>query len=163
VRNRATVKVRIPQGVNEGTQLRVSGAGNAGKNGAPAGDLFVVVHLKPMNNFARHGDDLYTSVNISFSQAALGTEVQVPVIDDHITLKIPSGTQTETTMRIKDNGFPQLGTRHKGNLYVKIKVEVPRSMNDGQKKALFEYAKAMGEVPKDAKYQSDGLFKRIFG
>ena len=163
VHKRATVKVKIPKGVDEGTQLRVSGSGNAGTNGAPAGDLFVIIHLKQMSQFQRRGDDLLTSINISFSKAALGTEQNVPVIDSSVILKIPAGTQNATTMRVKEQGFPQLGRKGRGDLYVKINVEVPRSLNGNQKKALFEYAKAMGEIPQDAKYQSEGLFKKIFG
>jgi molecular chaperone DnaJ len=116
-----------------------------------------------MPNFQKDGDDLHTSINISFSQAVFGMEYDVPVIEGSVKLKIPAGTQTGTTMRIREQGFPMLGRKGRGNLHVKININVPKSMNEEQKRALFEYAKSMGEVPKDAKYQSEGLFKKIFG
>lgn len=162
VRKRTSIKVRVPQGADEGTQLKVSGAGDAGKNGGTAGDLYVFIHLKPMTNFQRQGDDLYTSLSITFSQAALGFEADVPVIDGNVKLKIPAGTQPGITMRVKEQGFPAIGRRIRGNLFVKINVEVPKDMNENQKRALFEYAKTMGEVPKDESYQKDNIFKKFF-
>jgi molecular chaperone DnaJ len=163
VKKRSSIKVRIPQGADEGTRLKVAGSGNAGRNGGQAGDLYVVIHLKPMNNFQRDGDNLYTSISITFSQAAMGVEYDVPVIDGKIKLKIPAGTQPGIVMRVKEQGFPSLGRRVRGNLFVKVNIEVPKSMNEAQKKSLFEYAKAMGEIPKDTQYQSDNFFKKVFG
>ncbi|MCL2335658.1 MAG: molecular chaperone DnaJ, partial [Endomicrobia bacterium] len=163
VKTRKTIKVRIPAGVDEGTSLKVTGSGNAGANGAPAGDLYVVVHMKPERDFKRSGDDLYTDIYVSFSQAAMGLEYDVPVVEGHVKVKIPPATQPGTTLRVREQGFPQLGSRSRGDLYVKVNVSVPKSMNDAQKRALFEYAKSMGELPKDAVYQSDGFFKKIFG
>jgi molecular chaperone DnaJ len=163
IRKKTNIKVRIPQGVDEGTQLRVSGSGNAGPNGGPYGDLFVFIHLKSMDNFRRQESDLHTSINITFSQAVLGMEYDVPIIDGHVKLKIPPGTQPGTTLRVRDEGFPLLGRKGRGNLYVKININVPKNINDTQRRALFEYAKTMGEVPKDAQYQSEGFFGKIFG
>ena len=121
--------------------LKVAGSGNAGSNGAPAGDLYVVVHMKYSKDFTRKGDDLYTNISITFSQAAMGMEFDVPVVEGHVKVKIPSGTQPGTTLRVKEQGFPRLGTKRRGDLYVKVNIDVPKSMNDNQKKALFEYAK----------------------
>ncbi|MDR3048535.1 MAG: molecular chaperone DnaJ [Elusimicrobiota bacterium] len=163
IKKRNSIKVRIPAGVNEGTTLRVSGSGDAGSNGAPAGDLFVVVHLKPMANFQREGDNLHTKISITFAQASMGTEYDVPIINGSVKVKIAAGTSAGTTLRVREQGFPRLGRRDKGDLYVNIDVKIPKSMNDAQKKALFEYAKTMGEIPKDAQYQSDGFFKKFFG
>jgi len=163
VKTRKIIKVRIPAGVDEGTSLKVTGSGNAGANGAQAGDLYVVVHMKPTRDFKRSGDDLYTDISVSFSQAAMGLEYDVPVVEGHVKVKIPPATQPGTTLRIREQGFPQLGRKSRGDLYVKVNVSVPKSMNDAQKRALFEYAKTMGEVPKDAVYQNDNFFKKIFG
>ncbi|MDR1940924.1 MAG: molecular chaperone DnaJ [Endomicrobium sp.] len=162
VKQKKSIKVRIPAGVDEGTSLKVSGSGNAGSNGAPSGDLYVVVHMKHMQGFKRNGDDLYTEIQVSFSQAAMGMEYDVAVIEGYVKVKIPSGAQPGATLRVREQGFPRLGARSRGDLYVKINVNIPKSMNDLQKKALFEYAKAMGEIPKDSQYQSDNFFKKIF-
>jgi molecular chaperone DnaJ len=164
IRIRTDIKVKIPAGVDDGTQLRVPGSGDAGHNGAATGDLYVFIHLKPSNNFARKGTDLYTSASITFSQAALGvSEYEVQTLDGSVKLKIPSGTQNGTTFRFSEKGFPLLGKKYsRGNLYVKINVSVPKGMNDIQKKALFDYAKTMGEIPKDEQFSSGGLFRKIF-
>ncbi|MDR2644482.1 MAG: molecular chaperone DnaJ [Endomicrobium sp.] len=163
VKKRKTVKVRVPAGVDEGTSLKVSGSGNAGANGTPAGDLYVVVHMRSTPGFRRDGDNLHTEISVSFSQAAMGVEYDVPVLQESVKVKIPVGTQPGTTLRIREQGFPKLGRKNRGDLFVKVNVSVPKSMNDAQKRALFEYAKSMGEVPKDSKYQSDNFFKKIFG
>ncbi|MDR0800433.1 MAG: molecular chaperone DnaJ [Endomicrobium sp.] len=163
IRKRKTIKVRVPAGIDEGTSLKVADSGNAGYNGAPAGDLYVVVHMRQIAGFKRIGDDLYTKISISFPQAAMGIEYEVPVIEGHVKVKIPPSTQPGTTLRVREQGFPKLGRKNRGDLYVEINISVPKSMNDAQKRALFEYAKSMGEVSKDAKYQSRNFFKKIFG
>jgi len=162
VKKRKVVKVRVPAGVDEGTSLKISGSGNAGVNGAPAGDLYVVVHMKSASGFRRDGDNLYTEISISFSQAAMGVEYDVPVLQGSVKVKIPAGTQPGTTLRAREQGFPKLGRKNRGDLFVKVNVSIPKSMNDAQKRALFEYAKSMDEVPQDSKYQSDNFFKKIF-
>ncbi|GHT53813.1 hypothetical protein AGMMS50233_00540 [Endomicrobiia bacterium] len=149
-------------GVDEGTSLKVSGSGNAGANGAPSGDLYVVVHMKQSAGFRRNGDDLYTEISVSFSQAAIGMEYDVSVLEGHVKVKIPAGTQPGITLRVREQGFPILGRKSRGDLYVKINISVPKSMNDAQKRALFEYSKSMGEIPSDAKYQNESFFKKIF-
>jgi len=162
VKNRKTVKVRIPPGVDEGTSLKVPGAGNAGANGYPPGDLHVVIHMKRAEGFKREGADLYTEISISFPQAAMGVDYDVPAVKGNVKVKVPPSTQPGTVLRVREQGFPKLGRRNRGDLYVRINVFVPKSMNDAQKRALFEYAKSMGEFPKDAQYQNDSFFKKIF-
>ena len=158
-----TIKVKIPQGVNDGSTLRVSGAGDAGPKGAQPGDLYVVIHLKKQPGFVREGDDLHTEIRLTFAQAALGLEYDVPVLDGKVKVKIGSGTQPGTILRVRDQGFPKLGRRGvRGDLYVKVNVNVPKSLNSEQKKALFEFAKTMGEVPKDAVQKNDSFFKKFF-
>ncbi|MDR3111564.1 MAG: molecular chaperone DnaJ [Elusimicrobiota bacterium] len=162
VKGRKTVRVKIPPGVDEGTALRVTGSGNAGKNGAPSGDLHVVVHLKPEKNFKRHGDDLHTETFITFAQAAMGAEHEISVIDSKLKLRIPPATQAGTVLRIHEQGFPKLGRRSRGDLFVKINIAVPKNLNEKQKEALFEYAKSMGEIPQDVQFQNESFFKKIF-
>ena len=162
IRNKKTVTVRIPAGVDEGTSLKISGSGNAGSNGYPAGDLYVVIHMKQVAGFKRSGDDLYTEVSISFPQATMGVEYDVPILREHVKVRVPPSTQPGTVLRVREQGFPKLGRKSRGDLYVKINISVPKSMNDVQKRALFEYAKSMGEVPKSAQFQNDNFFKKIF-
>jgi molecular chaperone DnaJ len=163
VNKRKSIRVRVPAGVDEGTSLKIAGSGNAGSNGSLPGDLYVIVHMKQTAGFKRNGDDLYTEISISFPQAAMGIECEVPVIEGHIKIKIPPATQPGTTLRVWEQGFPKLGKKNRGDLYVKINISVPKFMNDVQKRALFEYAKSMGEISKDSKYQSDNFFKKFFG
>lgn len=107
---------------------------------------------------------MYTEIKVSFSQAAIGAEFDVPVVEGSVKVKIPPSTQPGTTLRVKEQGFPRLGVRNRrGDLYVKVNIAVPKSLNDEQKRALFEYAKTMGEIPKDEVYQKDNFFKKIFG
>jgi molecular chaperone DnaJ len=162
VKIRKNIKIRIPPGVDEGTSLKITGAGNAGAHGISSGDLYVIIHMQGMPGFKRNNSDLHTEILISFPQAAMGIDYEVPVVDGYVKIKIPAATQSGTILRIREQGFPKLGRRTRGDLYVKINVAVPKYMNDNQKRALFEYAKSMGEVPKNMKYQSDGFFKRIF-
>ncbi|MDR0915330.1 MAG: molecular chaperone DnaJ [Endomicrobium sp.] len=162
IKIRKNIKIRIPPGVDEGTSLKVTGAGNAGAYGAEAGDLYVVIHMQNMPGFKRNNSDLHTEIFISFTKAAMGTECEVPVIDGYVKIKIPAATQSGTVLRIKEQGFPKLGRRTRGDLYIKINVTVPKYMNDSQKRALFDYAKSMGEIPQNVNYQSNSFFKRMF-
>ena len=145
------VKVHILAGINTGQQIRVTGMGERGSNGGENGDLYVVIHLKKQSGFERNGDDLYTEIKLTFAQATLGLEYDVPVLDGIVKVKVASGTQPGMVLRVREQGFPKLGRRGvRGDLYVKVNVAVPKSLNSEQKKALFEFAKTMGEVPKDA-------------
>ncbi|MDD3730086.1 MAG: DnaJ C-terminal domain-containing protein, partial [Endomicrobiaceae bacterium] len=157
-----TVKVKIPQGVTEGTTLRVSGGGNAGPNGSQSGDLYVIIRLKQQANFQRREDDLYTEIKLTYAQAVLGLDYDVPVLEGTVKVKIAPGTQPGTTLRVREQGFPRLGRRAKGDLFVKVNVHVPKNLTNEQRKALFEYAKSMGETAPDANSNSDGIFKKIF-
>ena len=153
------ITVKIPAGVQEGTALRVTGAGQAGAQGAPTGDLFVVIHQESDPRFERRDDDLLTEQKISITQAALGAEMEVPAIDGKVTLRIPPGTQTGTVFRVRERGIQHLGGRSKGDMLVKILVEVPQRLNDKQKELLKELAASFGEeTAKD-----DSFIKKVFG
>ena len=116
---------KIPAGVEDGTRIRFSGAGEVGPFGGPAGDLYVVLHVKEHPFFAREGNDLHCVVPISVAQAAMGAEIRVPTMDGEHTLKIPDGTQPGATFRIRNKGVPVLNGHGKGDLYVEVRVQVP--------------------------------------
>lgn len=148
VRKTATVKVRIPAGVDNGTRLRVSGAGDAGIRGNPSGDLYVYLSIKPHKLFTREGQTVLCEVPISIIQATLGDEIEVPTLDGKTTFKVPEGTQPNTTFRLKGKGIPRLqGTSGgvRGDQLVKVKVVIPKKLTDKQKELLKAFAYATGE------------------
>jgi molecular chaperone DnaJ len=135
-----TIKLKIPPGVDTGARLRSSGNGEAGLRGGPAGDLFVVLHVKPHELFHREGDDLLYEMPVSFVQASLGAELEVPSLDGHVTLRIPPGTQTGTLFRVKGKGVKNVQGYGWGDLHVRVTVEVPAHLNSAQKAKLQEFA-----------------------
>lgn len=145
VRRRRRIKVRIPAGVDIGSRLRVSGEGEAGERGGPPGDLFVFISVLLHKQFSRKGNDIIYEMPISFVQAALGDEVEVPTLDGEISLKIPEGTETGTLFRIRGKGFPSLQGYGRGDLHVRVAIQTPKRLNEKQKAALMEFAKAMGD------------------
>lgn len=162
------ITVRIPEGVDEGTSLRVAGSGDMPERGGQPGDLYVLIHIKKDPRFKRQGDDLTTELKLSFPQAVNGGEFDIPVIDGKIKLKIPPGTQPGTIMRVQGQGMPRLGRRGKGDLLVKITVVVPKNLNERQKLALRQFAQAMGTAaeaqPSSSKQtEAPGVFKKVFG
>jgi molecular chaperone DnaJ len=134
------IKLRIPAGVDTGSRLRSSGNGEAGLRGGPAGDLYVVLHVKPHEIFQRDGDDLLCEVPVSFVQAALGAEISVPTLQGPTALKIPAGTQPLTMFRLKGKGIKNIQGYGHGDLHVRINVEVPAHLSSAQKAKLQEFA-----------------------
>jgi molecular chaperone DnaJ len=134
------IKLRIPAGVEAGSRLRSQGNGEAGSRGGPAGDLYVFLQVKPHEIFAREGDDLICEVPISFVQATLGAEIEVPTLEGKATIKIPSGTQPGTLLRLKGRGVKNLQGYGQGDLHVRVQVEVPTHLNSEQKHKLQEFA-----------------------
>jgi molecular chaperone DnaJ len=132
------VPVKVPAGVEEGTRILFSGQGEAGGNGGPAGDLYVVLHIKDHQFFERDGKDLYCLIPISFSQAALGTKIPIPTLDGEHVLTVPEGTQTATVFRIKGKGVPVLNGHGKGDLFVEVRVQTPGKLNKRQRELLEE-------------------------
>ena len=141
VRKTSTIKIDIPPGVENGTRLRIPGAGNPGKNGAPSGDLFVVVHVKQHELFKRDGPDIYIDWPICFTDAALGAEEEVPTMGGKAQLKIPNGTQGDTVFRLRGSGMPRPSGKGKGDQFVRVKIEVPEKLNREQRELLEEFAK----------------------
>lgn len=138
------VKINIPAGVDNGSQLRISREGEAGVRGSNYGDLYVVLHVKPSEIFHRREYDLILEVPITISQAALGDEIKVPTLDKEVSIKIPEGTQPGTQLRLKGKGVPYIDGYGKGDLYVIVNVAIPKRLNKEQKK-LFEEIKKSEE------------------
>ena len=139
------IKLRIPAGVDGGSRLRSSGNGEAGIHGGPPGDLYVILHLKPHEMFQRDGDDLLCEVPVSFVQAALGAEIEVPTLEGRATIKIPAGTQSHSTFRVKGKGVKNLQGHGYGDLHVRVQVEVPTRLTAEQKSKLQEFAELCDE------------------
>ena len=134
------IKLRVPPGVDTGSRLRSSGNGEAGFRGGHPGDLYVILHVKPHEIFQRDGDDLLCEVPVSFIQAALSAEIDVPTLDGRATIKIPAGTQPGTVFRVKGKGVKNLQGYGHGDLHVRVQVEVPVRLNHEQKAKLQEFA-----------------------
>lgn len=136
VHKKKNLSVKIPAGVDTGNQLRLSGEGAAGENGAPAGDLYVVIHVKEHHIFERDGNNLYCEVPISFSMAALGGEIEVPTLDGKVKLKIPAETQTGKLFRMRGKGVTSTRSGYSGDLICRVVIETPVNLNKEQKELL---------------------------
>ena len=158
-RKTKTIKIEIPQGVDEGNHLRVSGEGNCGDGEGLAGDLIATVHIKKHDKYIREGDHLKLTQQISFPQAALGDKISIPTIDgNEVEFKITPGTQSETVFKLKGQGMNSFRHSGRGNMYVTVKVVVPKKLDSKQKELLSEFAKVSGD---EIKYVEKGLFDRV--
>ena len=153
IRKKKQLEVNIPAGVENGMRLRVAGEGEVGENGGPSGDLYLFVHVKEHPVFERRENDLHLTVPISFTQACLGDEIEIPTLDGKAKLKIPSSTGSETVFRMKEKGIPYLNHRGSGDQMVKVKIEVPKKLNKKQKELI---KKLKEEKP------IKGFFKKFF-
>lgn len=138
------ISVNIPAGVDNDTVIPIRGQGEPGINGGPDGDLYIVLNVRPHKYFERRGTDLWLEIPISFEQAALGDEIIVPTLDEKIKYKVPAGTQPGTVFRLKGKGVESLRSGKKGDLYVKVYLEVPTKLNKKQKKAIEDMGKEVG-------------------
>ena len=145
VMDSSTVKVRIPAGVASGSKLRSAGKGEAGQLGGQAGDLYIVIHVAEHELFERHNDDLYCEIPIKFTLAALGGSINVPTLFGKGSLKIPTGTQSGTTFRLRQQGIQNLRGSGKGDLLIRVHVEVPTKLTEDQKAKLEAFADASGD------------------
>ena len=137
------LNVKVPPGVEDGTRIRYAGEGDAGRSGGPKGDLYVVLAIQPHDFFERDGQDLRCVVPISFPQAALGAEIEIPGIDGPVTLKIPEGTQSGKELRVRGKGVPFLNDKGQGDLVVKVLVQVPRKLSRAQRELVNKLAELM--------------------
>ena len=137
------LKVKVPAGVEEGTRIRYSGEGDAGRLGSVKGDLYVILSIRPHDFFERSGHDLHCVIPISFPQATLGGEFEIPGIDGPVSIKIPEGTQNGKELRIRGRGVPYLNDRGRGDLVVKVMVQIPRKLNRAQRELVAKLAETM--------------------
>ena len=142
------VKVRVPAGVSDGERIRVKGRGGAGAHGGPPGDLYVVVHVQPHLQFGRKGEHLTLRLPVSVPEAVLGAEVRVPTLDGSVTMKVPAGTPSGRTLRVRGRGIER-GAKH-GDLLVTIEVVIPEAVTDRQRAALAAFAEAFPDDPRAA-------------
>lgn len=139
IKDEVKLKVKIPAGVEDGQVIRLQGQGESGEFGGPSGDLYLIIHVQPDSNFKREGANLIHSAKINFVQAILGDTIDIPTIDDQQTkLKVPAGTQPNAQIRIKDKGLPYLKRNQRGDLIIKIIVEIPKHLSRKVKKLLEE-------------------------
>ncbi len=157
------VEFKIPPGVDSDTRMRLSGEGESGSRGGPPGDLFIYLTVKPHKFFKRDGNTLIYELPVSFAKAALGADVEIPTMEGEATLHIPEGSQSDTVFRLKGKGMPQVRGFGRGDMKVKLKVEIPRRLNKEQREALATYARLSGE---DVSADGKGFinkFKEAFG
>lgn len=153
-----SVKINIPAGVEDDQQMRLSGQGEAGKNGGPYGDLYVIFRVQPSDKFERQGTEIFYSLPINFAQAALGDEVKVPTVHGNVKLKIPAGTQTDTTFRLRGKGAPSVRGAGNGDQHVTVKVVTPTKLSEKEKQLFKELAKESGH---EVKGHEGGFFDKM--
>lgn len=158
-----TIDAKIPAGVEDGTRIRFSNVGEAGVHGGTPGDLYVVLHVKEHSFFERHGNDLYCMVPISFTQAALGTEIQVPTLDGEHTLKIPEGTQAGTSFKLRGKGVPVLNGHGKGDLFIEVRLQTPTKLTKRQRELLQELQGLTQVENKPERHSLLNKMKDMFG
>ena len=163
IRKTKTIKLEIPEGVDEGNHLRVSGEGNCGEASGLEGDLIVSVHINKNKVFEREGDHLYYEQQISFPQAALGDIISIPTIEGkEVEFKVSPGTQSGTVFKLKNQGMTSVRHQSRGNLYVTVTVVVPKKLNSKQKDLLTEFAEVSGEEIKHVEKGLKDKFKEVF-
>ena len=146
VARRRKLKIDVPEGIEDGQRIRLSGRGHVGERGGPPGDLYVLVHVAPHELFGRRGDDLTITVPITFAEAALGAEVKVPTLAEPVTLKVPAGTPSGRTLRVRGRGVAK--SKGAGDLLVTVEVAVPKSLTAAQREAVEALAAAFPESPR---------------
>jgi molecular chaperone DnaJ len=151
------LQVKVPAGINVGQKLKLRGEGEAGANGGPAGDLYVVIDIAQHPFFERDQEDVYCNVPISFTQAALGGEIETPTLEGSVKLKIPAGTQSQKRFRLKGKGITQLNGRSRGDQYVTVHVEVPSKLTDEQRTLLEKFS----EISSQSYPESQSFIKRM--
>ena len=145
----AHISLNIPKGMEEGMRLRVAGEGNAGYNGGPSGDLFVVIHVKEDKVFDRDGSNLWTGITTSYPKLVLGGEETVTAIDgDKVALKIPAGTAVGTVLRVPGKGLPKTNSSVRGDMMVRVSVDVPKKVSDEERELLMKLDSSAGSKAK---------------
>ena len=158
VRKRKTIQASIPAGIDHGQTISIRGQGHAGTNGGPAGDLLITITVRPHDLFRREGTSVLCEAPITFAQAVLGAELEIPTIDGKVKYDLPEGTQSGTTFRLKGKGIPTINGRGRGDQYVTVYIETPRNLNKEQKEALKRFAESVG----DGNYEERKKFFKKF-
>jgi len=161
VRENRRLVVRIPAGVDEHSQIRLTGEGDAGPRGAPPGDLYIELSIKPHKLFRRQGFDVLLDLPLNIAQASLGADLQVPTLDGPQDLKIPAGTQHDKLFRLKERGVPHLRGSGRGDQLVRVRVEVPNTLTDEQRQLLPELPRPFGDDNPTGQAAEKGFFGRI--
>ncbi|MCB2292558.1 molecular chaperone DnaJ [Clostridium algoriphilum] len=144
-RKNRKIKINVPGGVDTGNVMPLRGQGEQGEKGGPAGDLYINIRVAPHKTFKRNGNDIHIESHISFGYASMGTEIKVATVDGDVKYKVPGGTQSGTVFRLKGKGIPRVNGHGRGDQYVKVIVDIPKSLNDKQKDALKVFMEASGE------------------
>jgi len=152
------IKVKIPAGVDTGSIISVRGEGEAGDRGGPPGDLYVYINVKPHKLFKRQGNDLFITIPISFTEACLGAEIEVPTLEGIEKFNLPAGTQTGTEFKLRNMGVPNVRGIGRGDLHFKVEIQVPKKLTDKQRELLLELDKEFGSITKHGK---KGFFKKV--
>ena len=150
VRRQQKIEVNIPAGIDDGQTISKTGAGNAGLNGGPNGDLLVSVTVRPHARFERDGTSVLLQQELSYAQAVLGAEIEVPTIDGKVKLTIPEGTQPGAVFRLRGKGIPYLRGSGRGDQFITVTIKVPKNLNSSQKELLRQFAASMGDLDGDA-------------
>ena len=161
VRKNRKITIKIPAGIDDGQAISLRGQGGAGKNGGPAGDLIISVQVRPHPQFKRDGNAVYLEQPVTFLQATLGAELEIPTIDGKVKWNLPEGTQPGTTFRLRGKGIPNVNGRGRGDQFVTVDVQVPRNLSHEQKEALRAYGRAMGELPEEEEDGVKGFIDRL--
>jgi molecular chaperone DnaJ len=157
VRRTETVDVRIPAGVASGARLRVPGKGNAGTMGAPPGDLYLRILVKPHEFFERRGNDLYTKIPVTVPEATLGAKIEVPTIDGRSLVRIPPGTDSGKTLRLKEKGVPGARNNTRGDQYAEIQVIVPKPTDERVRNLMKDLETLDPEDPRQNLFSKAGV------
>ncbi len=163
VRRQKSIEITVPAGIDDEQILNVGGKGNAGANGGPAGDLHVYISVRPHPIFERRGNDVWCEMPITFTQAALGADVEVPTLDGKVSYHVHEGTQPGDVFRLKGKGIQGLNTRARGDQYVQVTVEVPKNLSKRQKELLSELDSASDEKNYQKRKNFFGKLKDLFG
>ena len=148
MRRARRISINIPAGIDNGQAITLRGEGEPGERGGSPGDLYVYVSVRPHKIFKRRGYDIYCDIPITFGQAALGAELQIPTLEGNVKYSIPEGTQTGTVFRLRNKGIPHLRSNQRGDLYVKVNIQVPKRLNEKQKELIRQFE----EATKDLQY-----------
>ena len=153
------LEITIPAGIDDGQKVAIRGQGDAGRNGGPNGDLIIAVTVRPHAIFERDGYNIYCEVPITFAEAALGAEIQIPTLEGQMSYQIPEGTQNGTSFTVRGKGIPMVNSKNRGDLIFSVSIETPRNLTESQKDLLRKFAESLGEKNNSKK---DSFFKKWF-